>query len=72
MESIFGYPCLEPKSWDQFQSTIGKIYTQKSEQVDVKIGDLTISEDRVKVVPRGTAVIDGVVLDTFSELSKSL
>jgi len=70
VESIFGYPCLEPKSWDQFQSTIGKIYTQKSKTVDVNIGDLTISEDRVEVVPRNGTVIDGVVLDTFSELSK--
>ena len=37
VESIFGYPCLEPKSWDQFQSTIGKIYTQKSNSVDGKM-----------------------------------
>ena len=70
VENIFGYPCLEPKSWDQFQSTIGKIYTQKSKQVEVKIGDLTITEDRTEVVPRNGTVLHGVVLDTFSELSK--
>ncbi len=70
IESLFGYPCLEPTSWDQFQSTIGKIYKQESKKVDLKIGDLDITEDRVVVTPRNGLEINGVVLDTFSELSK--
>ena len=70
IQTMFGYPALEPGTWDQFQSTIGKLYTQKVSTVPVKIGDLTIEEERTEVVPRNGTVINSIVLDTFSELSK--
>ena len=67
---LFGYPVLEPTSWNQFQSPGGKLYKEETTQVEIPIGDTIISEDRTSVVPRNGATIHGIVLDTFSELSK--
>ena len=70
IQNLFGYPVLEPGTYDQFQSTIGKLFTQKAVNVPVKIGDITIEESRTEVLPVNGTIINGVVLDTFSELSK--
>ena len=70
ISDLFGYPVLEPGSWNQFQSTVGKLYKEETTTVDIPIGDTIISEDRTSVVPRNGTIINGIVLDTFSELSK--
>ena len=66
----FGFPVLQPGSWDQFQDTIGKLYKQKSVTEKIKVGSLEIDENRTIVLPRNGTAIDALVLDTFSELSK--
>jgi hypothetical protein len=67
---MFGYPVLSPPTWDSFLSTLGKIYTQESVATTHKIGNLEIEESERKVVPRNGTVVDAIVVDTFSELSK--
>jgi hypothetical protein len=67
----FGLPMLNPTTWDEFQSIIGKIY--KNELVKEKVdmgGGLTLEQSKSKVITRGNFKADTVVIDTFSELSK--
>ena len=66
----FGFPVLQPGSWDQFQDTIGKLYKQESITEKIKVGTLEIDEQRITVVPRNGTKVDALILDTFSELSK--
>ena len=66
----FGFPVLQPGSWDQFQSTISKLYKQEVITERIKIGTLEIDEQRTAVLPRNGTKVDALVLDTFSELSK--
>jgi len=66
----FGFPVLQPGTWDQFQDTISKLYKQEVVSEKVKIGNLEIDEKRTVVVPRNGTQVDALVLDTFSELSK--
>ena len=66
----FGFPVLQPGTWDQFQNTIGKLYKQETVTEKVKVGNLEIDEERTIVVPRNGTKVDALILDTFSELSK--
>ena len=70
VQELFGYPVLSPTTWDAFQATIGKIYTSQTVKETVKVGGLSIEEESTQVVPREGTVVDALVLDTFSELSK--
>ena len=67
---MFGYPMLSPTTWAQFQAVIGQLYATKKETVELKIGNITVPEERNLVVAKNGTVVDAVVLDTFSELSK--
>ena len=67
---MFGYPMLSPTTWSQFQQVIAKLYTTKKEIVELKIGNITVPEERSNIVPTNGTVVDAIVLDTFSELSK--
>ena len=66
----FGFPVLQPGSWDQFQDTISKLYKQEVVSEKIKVGNLEIDEKRTTVVPRNGTQVDALILDTFSELSK--
>ena len=66
----FGFPVLQPGSFDQFQNTMGKLYKGENVTEKIKVGDLEIDEQRTVVVPKNGTQIDALVLDTFSELSK--
>ena len=66
----FGFPVLQPGTWDQFQDTISKLYEKKTVSEKIKVGNLEIDEQRTTVVPRNGTAIDALILDTFSELSK--
>jgi len=67
----FGLPMLSPSSWDEFQATIGKIYTSKKVTEKVDMGDgFTVDQVTNKIETRGNLKVDTVVVDTFSELSK--
>jgi len=66
----FGFPVLQPGTWDQFQDTIGKLYKQETVSEKIKVGSLEIDEKRTVVLPRNGTTVDALVLDTFSELSK--
>ncbi len=66
----FGFPVLQPGSWDQFQDTIAKLYKQETVSEKIMVGNLEIDEKRTVVLPRNGTTVDALVLDTFSELSK--
>ena len=66
----FGFPVLQPGSWDQFQDTISKLYKQEVVTEKIMVGSLEIDEKRTVVLPRNGTTVDALVLDTFSELSK--
>ena len=66
----FGFPVLQPGTWDQFQDTMGKLYKQETVIEKIKVGTLEIDEKRTTVVPRNGTKVEALVLDTFSELSK--
>ena len=70
VEKTLGYPLLTPSTWDQFQTVIADLYKQETVATDVKVGNLIVKQSEDKVVPRNGTVIDGIILDTFSELSK--
>ena len=70
IHEYFGFPVLQPGTWNQFQSTIGKLYKQETITEKVKIGSLEIDEQRDIVKPKNGTEIDALILDTFSELSK--
>ena len=70
VEKTLGLPLLTPSTWDQFQAVISDLYTQETVHTDVKVGNLVVKQSENKVVPRNGTVIDGIILDTFSELSK--
>ena len=70
INKIFGFPVLQPGSWDQFQDTMSKLYERKTISEKIKVGNLEIDEERTVVVPRNGTTVDALVLDTFSELSK--
>ena len=66
----FGFPVLQPGSWDQFQDTIGKLYKQETITEKIKIGTLEIDEKRIAVIARNGTMVEALIIDTFSELSK--
>ena len=70
IHQTFGFPVLQPGTWDQFQDTISKLYKQEIVTEKVMIGNLEIDEKRTVVVPRNGTQVDALILDTFSELSK--
>ena len=70
IEKTLGYPLLTPSTWDQFQTVIGSLYKQETVETDVKVGNLVVKQSENKVIPKNGTIIDGVILDTFSELSK--
>ena len=68
---MFGYNVLRPGNWDAFQHVISQLYTKKNTVVDKKVGSLTIKEEQEAVVLKEKApVVNALVVDTFSELSK--
>ncbi|MDP6586658.1 MAG: hypothetical protein QF535_18530, partial [Anaerolineales bacterium] len=38
----FGFPVLQPGSWDQFQDTIAKLYKQETVSEKIMVGNLEI------------------------------
>ena len=68
---MFGYSLLRPGSWDSFQSIIGQLYTKKNSVIEKKVGSLTIKEEQEAISLRDKSpVVDALIVDTFSELSK--
>ena len=70
VEKTLGLPLLTPTTWDQFQDVIAGLYKQETVDKEVSIGNLKVKQSENKVVPRNGTIIDGIILDTFSELSK--
>ena len=70
IEKTLGLPLLTPSTWEQFQDVIAGLYKQETVEKEVSIGSLKVKQSENKVVPRNGTIIDGVILDTFSELSK--
>ena len=70
IQDMFQYPVLEPGTWDQFISVMGKLFVKENYTEDIKIGELTIPEEKQRTVLKNGTEVDAVVIDTFSELSK--
>ena len=73
VQELFGCPPLKPDSWVTFRDTLTSLYVEKKVEVNKKITpELTIKEIQTKTVLKNGAEIDGIVIDTFSELAKKL
>ena len=70
IEKMFGYPELEPATFKEFQNIIQQLYSKKSIEQDVKVGNITVKQSLKKVVANKGNEINVVVIDTVSELSK--
>ena len=70
LEKLFGYPELEPSTFGEFQAVIKQIYAKKKVEETVKVGDIIVKQSLRKVVAKSKTKIDGIVIDTVSELSK--
>jgi len=67
---LFGCPPLKPDTWDSFGKTLVQLYVDKVFQVEKKIAGIPVMETQQKKVLRDGVEIDGIIIDTFSELSK--
>ena len=71
VQELFGCPPLKPDSWVAFRDTLASLYVEKKVEVQKKITpELTIKEIQTKTVLKNGAQMDGIVIDTFSEISK--
>ncbi len=70
IQKKFNFPVLSPASFDEFQNTIVQLFEVSQEEVIVDVGGVKIKENRLKTTTKDNLVIDAVVIDTFSELSK--
>mgnify|MGYP003641306095 CR=1 FL=1 len=70
IQEMFGYPLLAPNTWDAFNAVLGKLYTKRKVQTTKRIGTMDILEESIQIIPRENTVVDALIIDTFSELSK--
>jgi len=70
VQKLFGFPPLKPDTWDSFGNTLVQLYVDKVFQVEKEIAGITVTETQQKKVLRDGIEIDGIIIDTFSELSK--
>jgi len=72
VQKMLGLPPLKIDTWDNFYSTIGQLYEDRTFTVNKDIAGINIVETQHKKVLKENVEIDGIVIDTFSELSKKL
>ena len=70
VEEMFGYPVLEPSTFNAFKKCITDLYTIQKKVKTVKVGSIDLEQEILETVPKNGTVIDALILDTFSELSK--
>ena len=70
VQELFGCPPLKPDTWDSFIDTLKQLYVDKTSKVEKKIAGIPIMETQQKKVLKDGVEIDGIIVDTFSELSK--
>ena len=70
VQKLFGCPPLKPDTWDSFGKTLVQLYVDKVFHVEKKIAGIPVMETQQKKVLRDGVEIDGIIIDTFSELSK--
>jgi len=70
VQELFGCPPLKPDTWDSFIDTLKQLYVDKTSMVEKKIAGIPIMETQQKKVLKDGVEIDGIIVDTFSELSK--
>jgi len=70
IHKMFGYPVLQPTTFDQFKKVIAELYTVQKAVQKTKIGNIEIDQETLETIPRNGTQIDALILDTFSELSK--
>lgn len=70
IKELFGFPVLEPTTFEQFKKVISDLYSVEKAIKTVKVGSLDIDQEVLQTVPRNGVQIDALILDTFSELSK--
>ena len=71
VQELFGCPPLKPDSWQSFRDTLASIYVDKKVEVEKKITpELVVKEVQSKTVLKNGTQMDGIIIDSFSELSK--
>ena len=68
IEGMFGFPELEPSTFKEFQSIVRQLYTPETVEETINIGGVKVKQ--TKKIVKANAKIDGIVIDTVSELSK--
>ena len=70
VQKMLGCPPLKPDTWDSFIDTLKQLYVDKTFKTEKKIAGIPIMETQQKKVLKDGVEIDGIIVDTFSELSK--
>ena len=68
IEKMFGYPELEPSTYKEFQDIIRQLYTPSQKEEIIDIGGVKVKQMKKKIEAK--IDIDGIIVDTISELSK--
>jgi len=72
IQDMFGYPMLQPSSYDKFVSIMGQIFEPVIKNVEQKIGNLVVKDHQEIWSPKGGTEIDALIVDTGTELIKKL
>ena len=70
VKELFGCLPLKPDTWDSFNNTINQIYVDKTLNIEKKIAGITVMDTQIRKVLKDDIKMDGIIIDTFSELSK--
>jgi hypothetical protein len=70
IEQLFGYPMLQPNSYKEFQQIIKQLYGKKNVDTYTDIAGIKVKQTQSLIKPNNDIQIDGIVIDTISELSK--
>ena len=67
IHKMFGYPVLQPTTFDQFKKVIAELYTVQKAVQKTKIGNIEIDQETLETIPRNGTQIDPLILDTFKK-----
>ena len=70
IEEKFGLPLLSFNDFTSFRDFIGKLWSRKKVEKEVKIGGVSVPQSSWEIKPKEGVEIDCMVIDTGSEMAK--
>ena len=70
IESKFGLPLLNFNDFSSFRDFIGKLWSRKLIEKEVKVGGVSVPQKSWQIVAKDGVEIDCMVIDTASEMAK--